>query len=258
MYTYLKKGYKLPTVGVLQVLLNRGVSENELKKDGEFGKNTKQAVRNFQKPRGLHIDGIVGKNTWPRLIAGTGFRIIDAVDITDPGLFTEVNDIRSIGGNPSLIGSMCNGIGNILQALIARMRERGEVVLLRFFGHGNSGIMGISDGEDVMSDRDLTSLTSDVIDLIAGELSRVGPLFGRYSSVELHGCKVGYGPSGRRLLQKLANIWQVPVSGGIKNQISGGISTFRFEGPVFTAFPGGATLRQWAMALPDLPKQTIN
>lgn len=260
MYTYLKQGYKLPTVGVLQVLLNRGISGDALTKDGIFGAKTKKAVWGFQQPRGLAPDGIVGKNTWPRLTAGTGFRIIDAVDITDPDTAnTEVSDIRRVGGDPSLVGYMCNGIGQILQALIGRMREHGDVVLLRFHGHGDSGVMGISDGkgEHSSGDSDMGALTSGVIAMIASQLARLNPFFGAYSSVELHGCKVARGLAGRQMIQRLADVWNVPVSGGVNDQTSGGISTFRFEGPVFTAFPRGITLKQWSAALPDLQKITV-
>ena len=37
--------------------------------DGDFGPNTKKAVRAFQKKNGLYVDGVVGKNTWARLDA---------------------------------------------------------------------------------------------------------------------------------------------------------------------------------------------
>ena len=36
--------------------------------DGIFGQNTKQAVMNFQKSKNLLVDGIVGKNTWSKLL----------------------------------------------------------------------------------------------------------------------------------------------------------------------------------------------
>ena len=36
--------------------------------DGMFGQNTKKAVMNFQKSRKLLVDGIVGKNTWSKLL----------------------------------------------------------------------------------------------------------------------------------------------------------------------------------------------
>jgi hypothetical protein len=261
MYTYLKQGYRLPTVGLLQVLLNRGITGDELEKDGIFGRKTKQAVAAFQLPRGLDPDGIVGKNTWPRLISGTDFRIIDAVDVTDLKTATyEVRDIRRVGGNPALVGNMCNGIGQIIQEIISRMREPGEVVLLRFHGHGDSGVMGISDGEGELSNghSDLSALTSDVIDMISTQLAMLAPYFGPYSSVELHGCKVAKKPAGREMIQKLANVWGVPVSGGVYDQKSRGIATFRFEGPVFTAFSKGMTLKQWAARLPSLKKVTVS
>lgn len=35
--------------------------------DGLYGRNTEKAVRGFQKKAGLHIDGIVGPQTWQRL-----------------------------------------------------------------------------------------------------------------------------------------------------------------------------------------------
>ena len=36
--------------------------------DGIFGNNTKQAVINYQKSKGLVVDGIVGRNTWRKLL----------------------------------------------------------------------------------------------------------------------------------------------------------------------------------------------
>ena len=36
--------------------------------DGIFGYNTERAVKNYQSARGLSADGIVGKNTWTRLL----------------------------------------------------------------------------------------------------------------------------------------------------------------------------------------------
>ena len=37
--------------------------------DGMFGQNTKKAVMNFQKGRKLSVDGIVGRNTWSKLLS---------------------------------------------------------------------------------------------------------------------------------------------------------------------------------------------
>ena len=43
--------------------------------DGIFGARTDEAVRNYQRSRGLTVDGIVGCNTWRSLqeaVVGTG------------------------------------------------------------------------------------------------------------------------------------------------------------------------------------------
>ena len=43
--------------------------------DGIFGSQTEQAVRNYQRARGLAVEGIVGCNTWRSLqenVVGTG------------------------------------------------------------------------------------------------------------------------------------------------------------------------------------------
>jgi peptidoglycan hydrolase-like protein with peptidoglycan-binding domain len=267
MYTVLRRGDKLPTVGVLQVLLNRGIAGTKLVKDGIYGLKTKKAVEDFQRPRGLSPDGAVGEKTWPRVSAGTGFRILDAVDITDPDvLSTEGGDIRRAGGNPALIGYMCNGLGQLLPDLAGRMSRAGGVVLLRFYGHGSPAAMGISDGTGsvriggrriYLDDSDMSSLTPGTVAASTGELRMLAPLFGPYSSVELHGCRVARGPSGRQMIQQLANVWGVPVSAAIEYQYAGGASTFRFEGRVHTAFPGGISLRQWADSLPDMPEVSV-
>lgn len=95
--------------------------------------------------------------------------------------------------------------------------------------------------------------------------------FGPFSSVELHGCEVGgrkpkkrrkKKPVPVRLLQRLSNLWGVPVSAGRRTQYSGrdedlqdrraGHRTFRFEGPVVTACPGALRLREWATSLRGL------
>ncbi len=37
--------------------------------DGIFGSRTDEAVRDFQAGAGLVVDGIVGRNTWEKLLA---------------------------------------------------------------------------------------------------------------------------------------------------------------------------------------------
>ena len=49
-----------------QRLTNLGFNTKGI--DGIFGQNTKKAVVNFQKSRKLSVDGIVGRNTWSKLL----------------------------------------------------------------------------------------------------------------------------------------------------------------------------------------------
>lgn len=57
----IKQGSKGPEVKTLQQKLNLAV-------DGIFGLVTDEAVRNFQKSKGLTADGIVGNKTWAHLV----------------------------------------------------------------------------------------------------------------------------------------------------------------------------------------------
>lgn len=64
-----KKGAKGNVTRLIQERLN-SVGFN-ISTDGIFGENTKNAVKVFQKNRGLTQDGIVGPNTWEWFLKGT-------------------------------------------------------------------------------------------------------------------------------------------------------------------------------------------
>lgn len=55
-------------VMVLQWLLNHTTSYTAGKVDGIFGTRTLAAVRQYQEANGLTVDGVVGKNTWKKLL----------------------------------------------------------------------------------------------------------------------------------------------------------------------------------------------
>lgn len=64
----LRNGSRGTQVMVLQYMLNaKGYSAGI--DDGIFGAKTLAAVKAFQKARGLSVDGIVGKQTWSKLLA---------------------------------------------------------------------------------------------------------------------------------------------------------------------------------------------
>lgn len=70
--TVLRKGSKGGEVKTIQMLLNeigfRDQNGAYLKNDGIFGAKTEYAVKNYQRKRGLTVDGVVGFETWNRIL----------------------------------------------------------------------------------------------------------------------------------------------------------------------------------------------
>lgn len=65
----LQNGDKGAQVKTLQkLLISYGYSCGKHKDDGEFGNDTEAAVKKYQKANKLEVDGIVGVNTWNRLL----------------------------------------------------------------------------------------------------------------------------------------------------------------------------------------------
>lgn len=65
----LKQGAKGDTVIAMQgILIARKFSVGPEGADGDFGYNTRQGVLNFQRSKGLTLDGIVGPSTWAALL----------------------------------------------------------------------------------------------------------------------------------------------------------------------------------------------
>lgn len=252
-YPLLRKGDLLPAVGVVQKLLNRGGAG--LDPDGDFGQRTKTAVENFQRPRRpLVADGVVGQNTWPRLSAGVDLPVIDCIDIFDPDLERmEARDIRLAGGAPILMAGMSNGVEVAVEEI---RRAARNIFLLRFHGHGDSGVAGVSDGRGVGAGH-RTAIEPANIAALRPILARLRSAFGPYGCVQFMHCKTGSGPDGRRILADIAATLGVPVSAGIRDQLGGGLDTFRFEGPTFTAIPGGGSLASWCRALPDFAQISV-
>lgn len=65
----LEKGVKGEQVKTLQrLLLSLGYDLGNYGADGDFGSRTDTAVRAYQKKNGLSVDGVVGQNTWGKLL----------------------------------------------------------------------------------------------------------------------------------------------------------------------------------------------
>lgn len=65
----LRRGSDGSAVKRLQGLLH-AAGQRDSAIDGDFGSGTERAVRDFQRTKKIGVDGIVGRNTWTRLIKG--------------------------------------------------------------------------------------------------------------------------------------------------------------------------------------------
>lgn len=245
-FVWLRNGDNLPAVAVAQLLLKR--SGHNLTADGAYGPITTGAVRAFQSARRLSADGVIGQQTWPRLRSNESLPILDCIDVFDPDLYTsEYAHITGTGGNPIVLGGMCNGIEQAVNMIRARA---GNLFLLRFHGHGAPGRAGASmgHGEDAAGHRAEWNRSPAVMSALA----RLRGVFGPYGCIQFMHCKTGHGQDGLRFLRAVADRVGVPATGGLLDQYAGNLrETLRYEGPTRTVYPGGVTARSWAAGLPQ-------
>ena len=141
---------------------------------------------------------------------------------------------------PIVVYGMSNAIGFVVDKIKVRAGSYGMIDLLRFHGHGAPGMMGIAGNYGADMSRHLADLGPRRKRLAGRTLAELRAYFSPFGRVELHGCEVGKGKTGGKLIRRLANAFGVPVSAGIRNQYDSDLSdTFTFEGPVRTAYPGG-------------------
>lgn len=250
-YPLLHQGDRLPVVGVLQKLLSRtGIATAA---DGDFGPRTGAAVRRFQSERRIGGNGTVEAVTWERLCAGErSLRIVDCVDVFDPSLYRlERADIQRAGGNPLLIGGMSNGVEQAI-SLIVGSAAPGSVMLLRFHGHGGPGTAGVGVGDGSAGwGGNRSTVDGRAPAAMTRMFARLRPIFGPYGCIQFMHCSTGQGATGRALLESIARGTGVPVTAAIRDQLGGGLTTFRYEGPTHTSLPHGGSLSAWCRALPD-------
>jgi hypothetical protein len=135
----LQQGDRLPTVAVLQKLLNRAGAS--LVVDGDFGNNTNTALIDFQRSRQIISSmgpGATDQKTWARLTLPRELPIIDTIDIFDPNiLHQDAWQLMAEGARPILMGGMSNGVVQLVTMVRREARRLGDnLFLLRLDGHG--------------------------------------------------------------------------------------------------------------------------
>ena len=242
----LHRGDCLPTVAVLQSHLNQQTTtDGYLAVDGIFGPKTEGAVRGFHAEHGRKGGGgIVDYATWVGVV-GARWQIIDSVDRSDHASkedrIEDHLDLAPFGQTVLEQFGLSGGAPHVLTVVRGAARG-GQVVLLRFHGHGGPGRMLVSSGRISTG----SSLDHRYGEGFVNALRTLRPMFARFGSVEMHGCRVALGRPGRTLLARMADALGVPVTAGLNPQRGGGPSTFRFEGPTLTICPNGRQLRSWA------------
>lgn len=239
----LRRGDHLPTVAVVQSYLNQKLTGDFIKVDGIFGPKTEAAVKRFQQTQRAAQTGVMDYTLW-RALVGKDWQILDSVDRADHDdprhAPTDHEDLAPFGETLLEQFGMSRG-GRVVIDSIARSGRPGEVILLRFHGHGSPGTMIVTSGRSGAS-----AFSSRFGPEFDQALQRLRSIFSPYGSIEFHGCRVGLGNAGRNLLARVANATGVPATAGNQSQYGGGGTTFRFEGPTTTVGPNGQTLPQWA------------
>jgi hypothetical protein len=292
-YTLLRFGDHLPTVGVLQKLLNR--FGEDLDPDGVFGRKTLAAVQKFQRSKHLLPDGIVGVETWPKLTEGVDLPIVDSVDVFDSFQIEEAGRIIEEDTDKLKDPKISKEETRKLQQQIKDAKEflkehkygqlEVAVASIRAVGGNPLVLGGMSNGvaqavslirsaarnvfllrfhghassgsQNITAgtewSSELNALDADTIPVLSRVISSLRAVFGPYGSVEFKGCQLARGPEGRHMLTRIASILGVPATAGEITQHSGGTETFHFRRPTYTAVPYGQSLEDWCRALPDFP-----
>jgi hypothetical protein len=222
--------------------------------DGIFGPRTEAAVRRFRAAARLGAGGVVDYEVWRRVV-GSDWQVIDSVDRSDHDsprhAPTDHEDLAPYGQTLLEQFGLSGGSPYVLHSVRSAGRP-GQVVLLRFHGHGSPGHMLVSSGRIATG----SSFDHRYSQRFYDALRELRPIFAPMGSVEMHGCRVGQGRPGRTLLSGMAEALGVPVSGGLNTQWGGGGTTYRFEGPTLTICPGGITLQSWSrgVGMVSLPR----
>ena len=277
---FLTYGEKGPRAVLVQTLLRlKGINVTI---NGIWDQQCHKAVVEYREKLNLNPLGPVDGKVFFNLLQDSKLKVVDSMDAS-AGYPTVIKnqDMVKAGIKPLLNEHISGkGVANAVNKIIVRAQSH-RIGLLRIFGHGNRGTwicMAVGDpvhtraSGDEAGYRKMEADYKSYIDYSHFEshrkiLTSLKHLFASFGSAEVHGCRLG---NQRKLLEKLADTWGVPVTGGLTNQWGGSQynyknswgqivpATFAFEGEVFTAYPNGKDLQSWAAdieaSIPNLIK----
>lgn len=128
---------------------------------------------------------------------------------------------------------LANNVNMMVEKILNRLGSSEQIQMLDIWGHGSSGSQGMGDSAYSTAPSQLIEIDSSGQLTNRASLTRLRGRFASDGWVRLHGCNVGHGRRGRRLLRQLAALWQIPVQAGVETQPSDGLN--RFSGPTAVA-----------------------
>jgi len=248
-----RMGDRGPRVVLLQVLLNRRGAG--LRVDGAFGPATGRAVADARARLFSGSGQIADPDLWNALFAEQQLCGVDAFDMGEDRLATGAGIVRSAGSRVVETGAMCDGVGAVVQGIVGRVRPPGSLAVLRTWAHGNHGRwLVFTAGEVVHTSAADPALGAQIAAergsyIDAGNLTAMAPVmepvgrcFAGVGIYEHHGCSLGSVAATRGMLQRLAHLWDVPVTVAMGTQAVPFTSAqaLRYQGQTHTAYPGGS------------------
>src|SRR5262245_23031153 len=237
-----------PRVVLLQVLLNRGGAG--LRVDGIFGPLTRRAVSDARARRFGFPGPVADPDLWMALFDEQSLRGIDAFDMGEEAFETGTRLAASVGSRVVATGAMCNGVEAVVQGITRSSASPGSLGLLRTWGHGNRGHwLTFTVGEVVHTTIENPALGAAIaaerrsyidpenFDAMSPVLMPVRGCFAEVGIYEHHGCSLGKVAATRRMMERLARLWEVPVTVAVGKQLIPftAEAALRFQGHTFTA-----------------------
>lgn len=243
-----KRGDVGPRVIMVQGILR--ATGNPVSMDGSFGPITEAAVIRYKATLpGATSGGQIDLETWRAITLSTGYRIINVVDAEDAAQRQRVmSGLTRAGAEAIIMYGMSNAVAQAISEVIERAGASGMVAMVRFYSHGGPGAQGVAMGHDGSMLDHLAGMSAQHFAAMRAQFQRLNDILAPFGCVDLMGCSVGSGETGKTLLRNVADAAGRPAEAGIQLQYSQdeGYKVFNFEGPIRQIYPGHRTRAGWA------------